>query len=505
MIPSTIESIIALALYILIFPMLYLVFRARDRNVKTGLYIVSYILLAFSTILFYITRYIDSLSFIMGLSFTLLSLPITLYSIDYKDKKGITINLDLMICLFSILLISAFISPSLILLAISWTLAEILGFTIIFYGETAGHRASKRFLFISTMTFEITVFTLIYLSILSLATTIIIEKGLFEALFTPYWILEQLRPAIPSYLLPLVLIGFITKSALVPLHFWLPDAHTVAPSPGSALLSGVMTGLGLYGLYRVYQIIRLDPIIFFYVLAVLGIISIVYGGLQSLIQHDIKRMLAYSTIMGTGLSAVMLAVYVVSGEPIAYTVFILAILSHAGYKASLFLNAGTMELVYHTRKIELIRGFSKLFPISSLAAYISIFSLIGIPPTAGFTAKLLGFIASLELGLNTIEQIFPLIGLVLTIALSVAIGLRYMHMFFDKPSIRTNIEAREYNEIEFMELIAAGANIYMVFPLICSGGVNIPVLIALLLSLPLLIIMIYTLYLIAGRGVGGVT
>ena len=182
-------------------------------------------------------------------------------------------------------------------------------------------------------------------------------------------------------------MGFMVKAALFPLHIWLPDAHAIAPSPVSAVLSGLVVKTGLIGMIRVYQIYYgakvLDLSSLNTMLVWLGAISIVMGAFFAIFQEDIKMMLAYSTISNVG--------YIVMGLGLASRYSVIGasvhIFNHALIKATLFLAAGC--LIYKTgyRTLYDLRGVGKAMPLTTAALSIGAISIVGIPPTAGFLCK----------------------------------------------------------------------------------------------------------------------
>ncbi len=187
--------------------------------------------------------------------------------------------------------------------------------------------------------------------------------------------------------LALMTTGFMVKAALFPLHVWLPDAHAIAPSPVSAILSGLVVKTGLLGMIRVYQIYYgarvLDLSSLNTVLVWLGAISIVMGAFFAIFQEDIKMMLAYSTISNIG--------YIVMGLGLASQYGIIGatvhIFNHALIKATLFLGAGA--LIYRTgyRNLRDLRGVGRAMPFTTAAISVGAISIVGIPPTAGFLCK----------------------------------------------------------------------------------------------------------------------
>lgn len=182
-------------------------------------------------------------------------------------------------------------------------------------------------------------------------------------------------------------MSFMVKAALFPLHIWLPDAHSIAPSPVSAILSGLVVKVGVFGLLRVYQIFygagTYDLTGLNTALVWLGAISIVMGAFFAIFQEDIKMMLAYSTISNIG--------YIVMGLGLASQYSLIGatvhIFNHALIKGTLFLAAGAIIHKTGYRTLTDLRGVGKAMPVTCMAVSIGAISIVGIPPTAGFLCK----------------------------------------------------------------------------------------------------------------------
>jgi multicomponent Na+:H+ antiporter subunit D len=193
-------------------------------------------------------------------------------------------------------------------------------------------------------------------------------------------------------------LGFMVKAALFPLHIWLPDAHAIAPSPVSAILSGLVVKAGILGMLRVYQIAygsgAIDMSGLNTVLMWLGAISIVMGAFFAVFQDDIKMMLAYSTISNIG--------YIVMGLGLASTYGVIGasvhVFNHALIKSALFFGAGA--LIYRTGKRTLteLAGVGRAMPVTTAAISIGAISIVGIPPTAGFLCKWYIALGAMEAG-----------------------------------------------------------------------------------------------------------
>jgi len=177
------------------------------------------------------------------------------------------------------------------------------------------------------------------------------------------------------------------KAGMFPLHVWLPDAHPVAPSPASALLSGIMLKTGAYGLIRVIFHVFSPELMksggWDTIMGVLAVITILLGSAVALTQSDIKRRLAYSSISQLGY--VLLGLSILNENAIIGAVF--HIFSHAFMKSVLFLAAGAIIWNTGKRQIADLQGIGRQMPITLGCFSIAAFAMIGIPPLNGFLSK----------------------------------------------------------------------------------------------------------------------
>lgn len=225
------------------------------------------------------------------------------------------------------------------------------------------------------------------------------------------------------------LIGFGMKAGMFPLHVWLPDAHPVAPSPASALLSGIMLKTGAYGLFRVVFHIFSSDIIknnhWDIVLGVLAVITILLGSAVALTQDDIKRRLAYSSIGQMGY--ILLGLSILNDNALTGAMF--HIFSHAIMKSCLFLAAGAIIWKTGKRKISEMGGIGREMPITMFCFSVAALAMIGIPPLNGFLSKW-------TLGLGALDASMTIYALVLLIS-SLLNALYYLPIivpaFFEIP------------------------------------------------------------------------
>jgi multicomponent Na+:H+ antiporter subunit D len=179
----------------------------------------------------------------------------------------------------------------------------------------------------------------------------------------------------------LFICGFSFKSALVPFHAWLPDAHPSAPAPVSAMLSGVLIkAIGIYVLARlafnVFGVTDNELSL----LRWLGLLSMVVGGLLAVGQDDIKRLFAYSSISQVGFIVLGLGI----GTPLGIVGALFHLVNHAMFKSLLFLNAGTVEYATGTRDLNKLGGLNRMLPVTGATSLVASLSIAGVPPFSGF-------------------------------------------------------------------------------------------------------------------------
>lgn len=205
--------------------------------------------------------------------------------------------------------------------------------------------------------------------------------------------------------LTLILIGFGVTAAIVPFHSWLPDAHPAAPTPISAVLSGVVIKTGIYAiLWPMFRIFGPAAYGFSSILIGLGILTMSFANIVALMQTDIKRFLAYSSIanvgyivMGLGLAVHILGVYPSEVEltTLALTGVLLHVLNHALSKSLSFFSAGCYIIRTGSREIENLDGIGPRMPITTTLFGVGLLNLAGVPPLSGFWSKLFIVLAGL--------------------------------------------------------------------------------------------------------------
>ena len=207
---------------------------------------------------------------------------------------------------------------------------------------------------------------------------------------------RNLTPGMATAIFSLALIGFGLKAGIMPLHVWLPSSHAIAPSHVSAIMSGVIIKMGIYGLLRITSLLPNPPLHWGCIVLTLGVISGVLGIVFAVAQHDLKRLLAYSSVenigiivMGIGLALIGRSLGRADWVILGLSGALLHVWNHALFKALLFLCAGSVIYSVHTRDIDRLGGLAKAMPWTAACFLAGALAICGLPPLNGFVSELL--------------------------------------------------------------------------------------------------------------------
>jgi formate hydrogenlyase subunit 3/multisubunit Na+/H+ antiporter MnhD subunit len=246
--------------------------------------------------------------------------------------------------------------------------------------------------------------------------------GMRDQHLSPFW-------ASVAYLL--ALLGFGAKAGLVPVHVWLPEAHPAAPSPVSAMMSGVMLKTAIYGLLRVSFDLLGDPLWWWGVVALtVGLVTALFGVLYSAVQNDMKRLLAYSSIENIGLIAVGIGLTLIFRAyrmevlaALAMTAVFYHCLAHAGFKSLLFLCTGSVLHATKERSLGKLGGLIHRMPWVAWLALAGVIAGAGLPPLSGFVSEWLllqSFLFSPGLPHPWLNMIVPVAAAVVALVAAIA-------------------------------------------------------------------------------------
>lgn len=222
-------------------------------------------------------------------------------------------------------------------------------------------------------------------------------------------------------------IGFAIKAGFTPFHTWLPHAHPAAPAHISGVMSGVIIKIGIYGILRMLLLIKTDYTVLGFIILTISVISGLYGVMLAIVQHNLKKLLAYHSIENIGIIGIGIGLGTIgigtSNSLLTFLGFgggLLHVLNHSLFKSLLFYGAGNVYQATHTMNIEHLGGLVKKMPHTTVLFLISALAICGLPPFNGFVSEFLiysGLFKGLE---NT--PLFYLIGILFSIFGLVLIG-----------------------------------------------------------------------------------
>ncbi|MFN3711890.1 MAG: proton-conducting transporter membrane subunit, partial [Alishewanella aestuarii] len=351
---------------------------------------------------------LDGLSLTFALLITGIGAAVTLYSARYLGDHPDYNRFVAYLLMFMVGMLGLVLAGNLISLFVFWEVTTIASYLLIgFNADSAKSRRSALQALLVTGTGG-----LIMLAGIIVLGTVVGSFELVDILAQGDMIREH-----PWYLaiLLLFLAGAFTKSAQVPFHFWLPNAMA-APTPVSAYLhSATMVKAG------VFLMARMNPALggtdaWFWILILFGGVTAVFASVMALRQTDIKQVLAYTTLMALG----TLTMFIGAGTHYAIMAAMLFLVVHSLYKAALFLMIGIVDHATGTRETGVLRGLSKVMPLTGLAAALAAISMAGIPPMVGFIGK--EFMYKAGLGLEGIAAIWVTVMIFVASVLMFVVG-----------------------------------------------------------------------------------
>ena len=345
--------------------------------------------------------YIDGLSAINVLLVTTVGALAAIYSKGYMDEElaegAITkMQFRLYYC-FNHLFVASMVFASVVSnLGLMWVGIELTtlvsALLVALYGKQLALEAAWKYLIMDSVGISFALLGIIFLYISALhcphqeATALQWPEMMAVA--------DHLKPRWFEIGFVFVLVGFGAKAGLAPMHFWLPDAHSQAPSPVSAVLSGVLLNTALYGLFRVYAIAQtaIDGAAMY--LMIFGLVSVAVTVPFLFVQSDFKRMLAYSSVEHMGIITLGVGI----GGPIGLFGAMLHMINHAMTKSLLFFSAGAIYQRYHTKQIDRVKGVLKTMPIVGGVFLLAAFAITGAPPFGVFISEFMILMAGFSTG-----------------------------------------------------------------------------------------------------------
>ena len=271
-----------------------------------------------------------------------------------------------------------------ILFLIAWEIMSMAAFFLVMFDHT--EKSVRRAGWIYLAATHLGTAFLFALFILMMTTTGSTDFGVSHSSHLPFTGVAFL----------LAIIGFGSKAGFFGLHVWLPEAHPAAPSHVSGLMSGVMIKMGIYGLLRILVFYSDWQAWWGWLLIAIGITSGLGGILFALLQHDLKRILAYSSVENIGIIALGMGMGVLGVTEhlplvalFGFSGALLHVLNHALFKTALFMGAGSVVHASGTRHIEQMGGLAKKMPITATLSALAAIAICGLPPLNGFVSEFL--------------------------------------------------------------------------------------------------------------------
>lgn len=357
----------------------------------------------------------DILSAIFVVLSSFLWFVVSIYSPRYMEYEGkkLMFGILTLVTLFSVL--GIFLAGNLLTMLLFFELMTVSSyFWVIHRWDKAAIKAGYFYLF-----FSIAGGLLVALGIalMGSATSVSVRVGMGRIIPS--------NPKLFSWSITALLVGFGIKAGMVPLHLWLPHAHSVAPTPGSALLSGLVIKVGAYGLIRVGELAGFGTELgagvssLASIVIVLGTLTMLLGVLSALIQSDGKKLLAYHSIsqMGYIILGLGVALYLGRDGGLGLSGSIYHIINHALFKVALFLGVGIIYINTGETDLYKLGGLWRKFPATAVFMFIAVLGITGAPGLNGYASKSLihhGISLAVEEGgswLVWIERLFMLVGI----------------------------------------------------------------------------------------------
>ena len=404
----------------------------------------------------------DALGGFFNLTLAIVAIAVSIYSFGYLKEFEGRRNIGFFGFLFHLTLLSLtmiFTADNAFLFLIAWEVMALATYGLVaFYHE---QRESRQ----AGLLYLIMAHADVGCLLLGFAVLI---QGSGSAEFASFHsAAAHLSSARQSAAFVLFFLGFGIKAGVIPFHIWLPAAHPVAPSNMSALLSGIVIKTGIYGMTRIF----LDslggvPSWAGLVVLIVGVVSAVLGVLYALMEHDLKRLLAYHSIENIGIILMGLGaalIFRVAGHPLLAGIALIAAmfhtLNHAIFKCLLFLGAGSVLHSTGTRNMEEMGGLIRPMPVTAFCFLVGAVAISGLPPLNGFVSEWLTY-QSLLAGFGATggltRLLFPLAGsmLALTGALAAACFVKAFAITF--LALPRGEESRQVHEAPRSMLIGMG-------------------------------------------------
>ncbi len=398
---------------------------------------------------------LDPLSALFTLALGLLATAVSLYSPGYLQGGHLEKGAGLLAFFYNALLLSlalVFTAANAFFFLLAWEVMALAAYCLVSFEheERETRSAGTLFLIMSHAGTGLLLAAFLTLAVFAGSLDFSAFNGRASAM----------PPGAQAAVFLLFFLGFGVKAGIIPLHVWLPAAHPVAPSNISALMSGIVIKAGIYGMARVFfDFFGVPPLWAGILVLASGVVSGLIGVLYALMEHDLKRLLAYHSIENIGIILIGFGAALMFrslGHPGLAALALIAglyhTLNHAIFKCLLFLGAGSVLKSTHTRNMEKMGGLIRRLPVTSFCFLIGAVAISGLPPLNGFVSEWLTYQALLA-GFGSTESLtrlmFPIAGalLALTAALAAACFVKAFGISF--LALPRSAEAAEAQEATF--------------------------------------------------------
>lgn len=357
------------------------------------------VIISHNSIIFFLPQFVpyldikflvDNLAAYFILIISTVTLAVSIYAIDYAKEYFEKYNIGILGFLYNIFALSLVLvvsASNVFWFLIVWEIMSISSYFLVIYEYGKEENQKAGFLYL--------VMTHIGAAFIALAL-LILSKYTGSLDFSAFGAAGANLPImIKNSVFLLAFIGFGSKAGIVPLHIWLPSAHPAAPSHVSALMSGVMLKIAIYGLVRVIFSFMGAPELWWGILVIIvASASAILGVLYALMEHDLKRLLAFHSVenigiilIGIGSAMIFLSLGFSSLAAIALIGGLFHVFNHALFKSLLFLGAGSVIKSVHTGNMEKMGGLIKLMPATAIFFLVGAISISALPPFNGFVSE----------------------------------------------------------------------------------------------------------------------
>lgn len=378
--------------------------------------------------------YIDSLSAVILLSISVVGFVAALYSKNYMGRQYDNGTIDDKHIVryyqgFNVFLLTMLIVPITNNLGIMWVMVEattlVSVLLIMLYFKENAIEAAWKYLIIATVGLSFALIGTVFFYYANINADASEDAMNWTGMVGNSKLFD---PNLVKIAFVFILVGFGTKAGLAPMHTWLPDAHSEAPTPVSAVLSGVLLNCAFYGIIRFHIVSSsaIGPEFSNQLLIILAVVSIAIAAASIYFQKDMKRMLAYSSVEHMGL----ISLGVGFGGLLGIYGAILHIINHAIAKPLMFFASGTISQKYETKAMSKIKGIIKVMPVTGILFLIGGLALVGMPPFNVFLSEFLILSSGFESG-----QFIATSLVILFLIVTFAVFLRHLiKMIFGNPS-----------------------------------------------------------------------